>query len=138
MPRAAKKPRKRVYYAHAMCMYGRKEEREELRAIRTAHPRATVVNPGKYQNHPEKLADTMGFCLKLVAESDTVVFSRLLGKITAGVGKEVNHALRLGKPVYEVLKGKLVRRSRSVRYVSRSSTIRLYRAWRERYVYYWF
>lgn len=44
----------------------------------------------------------MGLCLRLVEECDIVVFSRLLGKITAGVGKEVNHAMKNGKAVYEI------------------------------------
>ena len=73
----------------------------------------------------------MGFCLKLVEECDILIFSRLLGKITAGVGKEVNHALKKGKIVYEVTSTALVRRHRSVKYLSRNPTIRLYRKWRD-------
>jgi hypothetical protein len=72
----------------------------------------------------------MGFCLRLIEECDIVVFSRLLGKITAGVGKEVNHALKKGKAVYEVTQVGLVRRHRAVKYLPRVATIRLYGTWR--------
>jgi hypothetical protein len=55
-----------------------------------------------------------------------VVFRRFFGKVTAGVGKEVNHALRLGKRVYEVRNGcfKVVKSRLS--YLSRANTNRLY------------
>jgi hypothetical protein len=129
----AKKPpkQKAVYYAHAMCIYGELDERRELIHIRRQLPRTKIVNPASYSGHPLKLADTMGFCLKLVEKSDIVVFSRLLGKITAGVGKEVNHALKIGKPVFELTQGKLVARVRKVTYVSRSATINLYNKYRQ-------
>jgi len=72
----------------------------------------------------------MSFCLKLVDGVDIVVFSRLLGKITAGVGKEVNHALKRRKPVFEIVGRKLVRRTRVVRHITRGATIVLYERWR--------
>jgi hypothetical protein len=59
-----------------------------------------------------------------------VTFSRLMGKITAGVGKEVNHALKRGKIVYEITQAGLVRRRRPVKYLPRTATIRLYGTWR--------
>jgi len=121
---------KNVYYAHALCLYGSPEEFQELRTIRGSLRKHRVVNPAEYENHPEKRRDTIGFCLRLVEGSDIVVFSRLLDKVTAGVGKEVNHALKVGKPVFELKMGKLVRHTRSVKYISRAATINLYRKWR--------
>ena len=76
-----------LYYAHAMPIYGTLAEKRELRQIRSKLPRARIVNPAKYQDHPEKRRDKMGFCLRLVESSDAVIFSRYKGKITAGVGK---------------------------------------------------
>ena len=121
---------KYVYYAHAMCIYRRREERDQLRVIRQGFRKFRIVNPAVYDGHPEKLADTIGFCLRLVEASDMVVYSRLLGKITAGVGKEINHALRKGKPVFEVSGRRLIRRTRRVSYISRRATISLYERWR--------
>lgn len=121
----------RLYYAHAMCMYGTIAEEIELKRIRSGFRPSRVVNPAKYGNHPEKLKDTMGFCLRLVEKCDVVVFSRIKGRITAGVGKEVNHALRLGRPVFELVDGRQFKRlTRPVKYISRTATIRLYGSWR--------
>lgn len=130
-PRANRVRRATVYYAHAMCIYRRREERDQLRAIRRGLPRRSqIVNPAVFDGHPEKLADTIGFCLRLVEASDAVVFSRLVGKISAGVGREINHALKKGKPVFEVSGQRLVRRTRRVTYISRRATISLYERWR--------
>jgi len=82
------KPRQRV--AHAICMYGWPAERHELATIRRSFRGSSIGNPAAYSDNPEKRRDTMGFCLRLVAEADAVVFSRVLGKVTSGVGKEVN------------------------------------------------
>lgn len=119
-----------LYYAHAMCTYGTISEEFELKRIRSRFRRVRIVNPSKYDGHPEKLKDTVGFCLRLVERCDAVVFSRLMGKITAGVGKEVNYALRLGRPVFELVEGQLKRRKNRVKYVSRAATVRLYQRWR--------
>jgi hypothetical protein len=119
-----------LYYAHAMCTYGTIAEEFELKRIRSGFRRVRIVNPSKYDGHPEKLKDTIGFCLRLVEKSDAVVFSRLMGKVTAGVGKEVNYALRIRRPVFELVGSQLKRRKRPVKYISRAATIRLYRRWR--------
>lgn len=118
-----------LYYAHAMCMYGTVAEEFELKGIRCEFRRVRIINPAKYDGHPDKLKDTVGFCLGLVEKSDAVVFSRLMGKITAGVGKEVNYALRIGRPVFELIDGHLKRRKTRVKYISRAATRRLYRRW---------
>ena len=120
---------KKVYYAHALCVYGTACETAELRAIRTRFKGCRIVNPSRYDGDPEKAKDTVGFCLKLVERCDTVVFSRLLGKVTAGVGKEVNHAFKLGLPVYELEEKSIVRLNQKVTYLSRDRTKQLYRKW---------
>ncbi len=89
----------RIYYAHPICIYGWPVERREMAAIRRRFTRCRIVNPATYRHHPDKLRDQIGFCLRLVARSHAVVFSRLLGEVTAGVGEGENTALRLGKPV---------------------------------------
>lgn len=129
MARAAKRS---VYYAHAMCTYGHPDEGLALDFIRRSFPGYRVVNPAGYDNHPEKARDSVAFCLRLVEKCEGLVFQRLLGKVTAGVGKEVNHALAIGKPVYELKNEQLVRRSRKVAYVSVRATIALYGRWRRR------
>ena len=121
---------KNVYYAHAMCMYGEPEEYQDLATIRRRLRGGRIVNPADYSGHPEKLRDGVKFCLRIVEKCQVVVFSRLLDKVTAGVGKEVNHALKIGVPVFELVSGKLVSHTRPVKYISRAATRRLYRTWR--------
>lgn len=125
---------RKTYYAHAMCIYGHPVELRELGAIRKRFKSARIVNPARYDGHPEKRNDTVGFCLRLIEKCEVVVFSRLLGKITAGVGKEINHALKLKKPVYELRDGRLSRQLARVRYLSRPRTISLYAKWRKKYL----
>ncbi len=74
----------------------------------------------------------MAFYLELIDTCDVVVFTRLGGRITSGVGKEVNWALRNGKRVYELQKGELLPVRHSVNYVSRQDTLKLYEEWRWR------
>jgi len=59
-----------------------------------------------------------------------MVFTRLLGKITAGVGFEINHALELGKVVYELKKDKIKQVKKPVKYISRNDTRSLYGKYR--------
>jgi len=118
-----------LYYAHAMPIYRTLAEKRELKQIRSKFPRAMVVNPAKYQNHPEKRRDKIGFCLRLVENSDAVVFSRYQGKITAGVGKEANHALRISLLVYELAGSRFKRRRGHVRHMSLKATLQLYYGW---------
>lgn len=121
---------KKIYYAHAMCMHGEPEEYQNLATIRHRIRGGRIVNPAEFSGHPEKLRDGVSFCLRIVEKCQMVVFSRLLDKVTAGVGKEVNHALKIGIPVFELESGKLVHHTRPVKYISRAATIRLYRKWR--------
>ncbi len=122
--------RKKVYYAHAMCLYGGPEEYQAMAQIRQKFRGRRIVNPADYDGHPEKRRDGVKFCLRLVEGCDSVVFSRLLDRVTAGVGKEVNHAMRIGKPVHELVAGRFVRLTRPVKHISRPATINLYKKWR--------
>ena len=133
MPRTTRK--NTVYYAHAMCLYGHPDERKELRMIKDAFPDCKIINPCAYEDHPDKRRDVLGFCFQLIDTADGLVFSRLLGKITAGVGAEVNHALKIGKAVFELQDNEsdweVVRVKKPVRYISRPATRDLYRTFRQ-------
>jgi hypothetical protein len=122
----------KLYYAHAMCMYGTREERRDLGRIRRRFSGSQIVNPADYDGHPGKLAEGVNFCLRLVKQCDLVVFSPLLGKVTAGVGKEVNYALRIGKPVFKIAGGRFSKCKAPVTYLSRLATLGLYDRWRYR------
>lgn len=120
----------KIYYAHAMCIYGTEDEENEIQQIRQNFPDHSIVDPGTYANNPEKRRDTMEYCKKLVSGCDKLVFTRLLGKITAGVGIEINHALESGKIVYELKNNKTKQIKKPVKYISRQDTISLYGKYR--------
>lgn len=123
----------KVYYAHAMCIYGHLTEIQELGTIRRRF-KGRIVNPAAYSGHPEKRSDTLGFCFRLIEGCDVVVFTRCLGKITAGVGKEINFSFKLKKRVYELDGNKWTRRVKPVKHLTRRLTIRLYAKWRAKYL----
>jgi hypothetical protein len=113
----------KVYYAHAMWLYGTKREKEEQRQIIRNFPKCTVVNPGKLKQLED---NSMEFYKNIVAGCDCLVFSRLAGRVTSGVGIEIKHALSLGKPVYELRSAKLFRVKRPVKFLSREETRALF------------
>ena len=119
----------KVYYAHAMCLYGTEQEKEELTLLRKNFQNAEIVNPADHQNNLDGTEEQMDFYLSLVERCDIVVFSRLLGKITSGVGKEVNHALKKGKEVYMLDGASLFPIKSLVKYISRQNTRELYLTW---------
>ena len=112
-----------VYYAHAICLYGKEQEKKELVLIREKFKDAEIINPAHYQNLP------MDFYLRLVDKCHIVVFSRLLGKVTSGVGKEVNYALEKGKDVYMLNEVGLIPIKSPVKCISLQSTRELYQEW---------
>ena len=120
----------KIYYAHAMCIYGTDDEIEEINHIKSTFPDHSIVDPGTYASNPEKRRDGMSYCKKLVSECDALVFSKLLGKITAGVGIEINHALSEGKEVFELKDGRVKQVKKPVKYISRQDTIVLYGKYR--------
>lgn len=117
----------KIYYSHAMPLYGTKLEVLEKKQILDNLPKAELVDPGSYQSNPEKMKGGMEYCYKLIEECNTLIFTRFLGKITAGVGKEINYALKEKMPVHELRKGKLIKIAKPVNYLSREQTVRFYR-----------
>jgi len=117
----------KIYYSHAMPTYGTKQEEQEQNVIFEKIPQVEIIDPGSYQNNPEKrnAKDPMAYCLKLVMKCHALVFSRFVDKITAGVGKEVNFALSMKMPVYEINGGKLHQIKKPVEYLSILDTINL-------------
>lgn len=97
----------KIYYAHCMCIYGSDDEEEEINFIKLNFPNSTIIDPGFYANNLDKQRDGMEYCKNLVSTCDGLIFTRLLGKVTAGVGLEIHHALEHNKQVYELKNGKI-------------------------------
>ncbi len=116
----------KVYFAHAMPTYGTELEKTQKAAIRRHFPKHTLIDPGSIMDNPQKRREGMEYCLRLVQNCDALVFSRYLGEITAGVGKEVNHALDKKLEVYELVNGRVKRVKIPVKHLSIDETVGLY------------
>jgi hypothetical protein len=113
-----------------MCLYGTEAESSEADDIARRLPSCHIVNPGILQRQADESVDAMRYFFKVVEYCDALVFSRLLGEISAGVGLEVNHALAKSIPVYELFDGSVFRVSRPVSFLSRDETLKRYVLWR--------
>jgi len=67
----------------------------------------------------------MEYCLRLVQTCQTLVYSKFNGKITAGVGKEVNFALDQKIDVFELNGNELHKVTKLVEHLSIMDTISL-------------
>lgn len=120
----------KIYYSHAIPLYGTELEVLEKQQILKNFPDAKIIDPGSFQNNPEKRLGGMEYCLNLVEKCNGLVFTRFLNKITAGVGKEINHALKKRLQVHELKNGHVRKIRKPVRYLTREETVKLYRMWR--------
>ena len=117
----------KIYYSHAIPLYGTELEVLEKQQILKNFPDAKIVDPGSFQNNSEKRLGGMEYCLNLVEKCNGLVFTRFLNKITAGVGKEINHALKKRLQVHELKNGHVRKIRKPVRYLTREETVKLYR-----------
>jgi hypothetical protein len=78
----------KVYYSHALPTYRQPIETRALQRIACEFPGFQIVKPLEYK------WQQMDFWYRLVDTCALLVFSRLEGHITGGVGLEINHALR--------------------------------------------
>ncbi|WP_048097496.1 hypothetical protein [Candidatus Nitrosopumilus salaria] len=117
----------KIYYAHAMPIYGTKTEMREKEHIMRNLPEIEIVDPGSFQDNLEKQKEGMEYCFKLIEKCQGVIFTKFFNYITAGVGKEINYALSKSIPVHELERGKLYKITKPVKYLNRLDTIILYR-----------
>jgi predicted ThiF/HesA family dinucleotide-utilizing enzyme len=96
----------RVFYSHAMKLYGSATERREISLIEKRFVGYEVVDPSALQA-PKPGRETE-YYLEFVDSCDVLVFSRHYGNVTDGVKQEVDHAISKGKPVYELRDGKFI------------------------------
>ena len=97
-----------IYYAHSMSIYGKREEKLELKVIKKVFPKATIINPARYERKWKRKGydgkEIMKRCLYLLSDSDIIVFSAIKHKDNFFVGKgvfvEVKSAEEFGINVY--------------------------------------
>jgi DNA polymerase III epsilon subunit-like protein len=97
-----------IYYAHSMSIYGKREEKRELKVIKRAFPKANIINPAKYEKRWKRKGydgkEIMKRCLYLLSDSDIVIFSAIKHQGSFFVGKgvfvEVKSAEEFGLDVF--------------------------------------
>lgn len=94
----------------------------ELKTTHEKFPDYEIVHPDTYDDNKEKAAREIEFCKEVVSTCDALAFTRLLGKVTSGVGVEVEHALSLRKPVFEIVNSKIKQIRRAPAYIKREQT----------------
>ena len=108
-----------------MPLYGTKRESNERRQIIKKFREVEIIDPGSFQDNTKKQREGMKFCLGLIRKCQALVFSRFKGEITAGVGKEVNYAIKKKIDVFEMNENKFYRVKKPVEYLSIMETISL-------------
>lgn len=93
---------KKLYYAHAICIYDSKQESRDLDVLEEVFDEYLVVNPNsKYVK--ENYQGDMDFFKNMVQECSLLVFRALPnGKIPAGIAKEIDFANEASIPVIEL------------------------------------
>jgi hypothetical protein len=112
-----------------MCLYGTALEKAEILAIAAHLPDCEIVNPGTLQKGAGK-NEEMQYWFRLVDGCDALVFSRLLNRVTAGVGLEVTHALARPIPVHELCHDKMIGVTKPVQFLTREETLKHFEFWR--------
>ncbi len=118
------RPLIKIYYAHPMITYHTQKEAKTIQRIRENFKNIVLVNPRNF-----KFSDMESY-LRVVKKCDVVVFEKLNGLVTAGVGSEVITALENEIPVFEIsASGTLQRVEVFPRHkvMSREKTIEMYR-----------
>ena len=94
---------KKLYYAHHMCKYNTKEEKQEIELIEKKFPNFLIINPNGWICQDNSEQAIMNQCYHFVKMSDVLVFSSLNTIIGRGVYEEVQLAVEKNKDVYYLL-----------------------------------
>lgn len=91
----------RVYFAHAKPDYNSQIEKEVIKMY-GAFEGTVIVNPADPALCNSCIANSMSYWLGIVSSCTALTYIRYHGKITAGVGLEINHALERKMKVWEI------------------------------------
>jgi hypothetical protein len=93
--------KKKIYYAHPMILYGSLIEYEDVKMLEEMG--FEVINPNSPGNEEKYLERrAFGFFLDMVRNCECIAFRSIFGKISTGVGKEINYAQENKMPVIEL------------------------------------
>ena len=92
----------KVYYARPISLYNTKQEERDV-AMLDAMGGWELVNPNKQELQERYQKEGMDVFLQAMEDCDGVVFRAFQdGKISAGVKKEIDYAIQMGKFVMEL------------------------------------
>lgn len=91
----------KIYYARPISLYNTKQEDRDLLLLTQLS--LQVVNPNKEELQQRYKSEGMDVFTAAVKDCDALAFRAFQdGKISAGVKKEIDAAIELGKPVIEL------------------------------------
>lgn len=96
----------KIYYAHSMLIYKTKQEKRELKRIKSIFSKADIINPAKHERKWKNLTgkEIMAKCLDLISNSDMVIFSAIeqdnKNFVGRGVYVEIKFAQEIKKGIY--------------------------------------
>lgn len=131
----------RVFYSHSMMVYGTDDEQVEKKLIRNEFSDFGIVSPKFYEGDDEKMKDDldilfegndgknveeMEFYKMIVSSCQMLVYSKWKNEIPSGVAIEVNHAIDIDIPVFELVGGEFLPQKFRVDGLSYEETVKLY------------
>lgn len=131
----------RVFYSHSMMIYGTDDEQVEKDRINNMFSDFGIVSPKLYEGDSEQMIDMMGklygendrkkieemeFYKLIVGSCQMLVYSKWKGEITSGVAIEVNHAIDIGIPVFELDGDEIIPQKDHVHGLSYKETTKMY------------
>jgi hypothetical protein len=91
----------KIYYARPISLYNTKQEERDLLLLTQLS--LDIVNPNKAELQKRYDQEGMDVFISAVKDCDALAFRAFQdGKISAGVKKEIDTAVELGKPVIEL------------------------------------
>jgi hypothetical protein len=133
----------RVFYSHSMMIYGSDDEKSDKELIRLAFSEFGIVSPKFYEGKDKKMqgdmnsivemkrgenVEEMEFYKKVVSSCQMLVYSKWNKEIPSGVAIEVNHAIDIGIPVFELVGNEFKPQKFHVNGLDYQQTVKLYRA----------
>ncbi len=107
-------------------MYGTQAEQAEEELIRQRFRGFDLINPKIFEGNPEKKRDVMAFCKRIVDTCQTLVYTKWKGGVTSGVLDEVNHAMDVSIPVFELAGKEFIQRIKHIDGLSYAETTKRY------------
>jgi len=97
----------KIYYAHCKAIYGTPQEVRDIQLLKSLEFEVLNPNEEQYQKgyllHQEFKTAPMRYWEELMESCDAVAFRALPGgHMAAGLGTEVDRALKIGMPVIEL------------------------------------